>query len=268
VIGVVLAALLMGLTGFVAISCKASDAPKADAPKADTPKTDAPKTDAPKTDTSKAPPKEEPKAPPAAGTEKLVPLEIKLPQPLFLTTPKNIPPNEHMEKYVDKPVPPLMVPEGVTNLALKKPVTSSDTTPIIGDLALVTDGDKNGNEGSFVELAPNKQWVQIDLGAPSLLYAIVYWHFHGEARVYHDVIIQLSDDADFITNVQTVYNNDFDNSSGMGVGKDLEYIESYRGRILELKGLKARYVRLYSNGNTSNDMNHYIEVEVYGKPAK
>jgi hypothetical protein len=24
-------------------------------------------------------------------------------------------------------------------------------------------------------------------------------------------------------------------------------------------------VRLYSNGNTANDMNHYIEVEVYGK---
>jgi len=26
-------------------------------------------------------------------------------------------------------------------------------------------------------------------------------------------------------------------------------------------------VRLYSNGNTSNEMNHYIEVEVYGKAS-
>jgi hypothetical protein len=26
-------------------------------------------------------------------------------------------------------------------------------------------------------------------------------------------------------------------------------------------------VRLYSNGNTANDLNHYVEVEVFGKPA-
>jgi hypothetical protein len=26
-------------------------------------------------------------------------------------------------------------------------------------------------------------------------------------------------------------------------------------------------VRLYSKGNTTNKMNHYIEVEVFGKPA-
>ena len=32
--------------------------------------------------------------------------------------------------------------------------------------------------------------------------------------------------------------------------------------------VKARYVRLYSKGNTSNDMNHYVEVEVLGLPAK
>jgi hypothetical protein len=31
------------------------------------------------------------------------------------------------------------------------------------------------------------------------------------------------------------------------------------------KGTKGRYVRLYSNGSTANEMNHYIEVEVYGK---
>jgi len=30
---------------------------------------------------------------------------------------------------------------------------------------------------------------------------------------------------------------------------------------------KGRYVRLYSKGNTTNKLNHYIEVEVFGKPA-
>jgi len=34
------------------------------------------------------------------------------------------------------------------------------------------------------------------------------------------------------------------------------------------KPVKARYVRLYSNGNTSNDLNHYTEVEIKGRPAK
>ena len=31
---------------------------------------------------------------------------------------------------------------------------------------------------------------------------------------------------------------------------------------------KGRYVRFYSNGNTSNDLNHYIEIDVYGKPVE
>jgi hypothetical protein len=38
--------------------------------------------------------------------------------------------------------------------------------------------------------------------------------------------------------------------------------------IFDAKGLRGRHVRLYSNGNTANDLNHYIEVEVYGKPAR
>jgi hypothetical protein len=205
----------------------------------------------------------------AAGGEKMVPLELKLPQPVFMTTPKNIKGDEHMEPFSgDKPRPPFMVPEGLTNVALGKKVTSSDTMPIIGELTLITDGDKDGKEGCFVELAPGKQWIQIDLEKTFQLYAVVVWHYHGEGRVYHDVVVQTSDDADFIQNVQTVYNNDYDNSAGLGVGKDLEYIEDFRGRIIDAKGVKTRYLRMYCNGNTSNDQGHYIEVEVYGKPVK
>ncbi len=144
--------------------------------------------------------------------------------------------------------------------------------PIIGELNLVTDGDKDGSDGSYVELAPGKQWVQIDLEAPADIYALVVWHYHAEGRVYHDVIVQVADDPDFTQGVKTVFNNDFDNSSGLGIGKQLEYIEDYRGKVIDAKNeqgqpVRGRYVRLYSNGNTSNDQNHYIEVEVYGKPA-
>ena len=35
--------------------------------------------------------------------------------------------------------------------------------------------------------------------------------------------------------------------------------------VSKLKGLKARYVRFYSNGSTADDLNRYTEVEVYGK---
>jgi hypothetical protein len=91
------------------------------------------------------------------------------------------------------------------------------------------------------------------------------WHFHGEARVYRDVVVQVADDADFIKGVRTIFNNDRDNSSGLGLGKDREFFESAEGKLVNMKGVKARYVRLYSKGNTSDDQNHYTEVEVYGK---
>lgn len=211
-----------------------------------------------------------------AGTsagEKLVVVDIKLPRPLFQGTPKNIKPAPTLEKYHEKPRPPFYAPQGVTNLALGKKVTSSDMAPIVGELTMVTDGDKEGSDGSFVELGPDKQWVQIDLEKPADIFALVVWHYHAEGRVYHDVIVQISDDPDFIENVKTVFNNDFDNSSGLGLGKNLEYIDDYRGKLIEVKDaqgrpVRGRYVRLYSKGNTSNDMNHYVEVEVYGRVAK
>ncbi len=207
----------------------------------------------------------DPNLPPDA---KLVPLAVKLPKPLFEGTPKNIKPAPTLEKYDERPRPPFMVPEGCVVLSLNKKVTSSDPEPIIGELRQVTDGDKEGSDGSYVELAPGKQWVQVDLGAPAAIYAVIVWHYHAQGRVYHDVVVQVADDADFIENVRTLYNNDFDNSSGLGIGKDLEYIDDSRGRLIDGKGEKARYVRCYSRGNTSNDMNHYIEVEVHGKPAQ
>lgn len=202
----------------------------------------------------------------AHAAEEMEPLKLELPKPLFIGTPKDIS-SPNLEKPTGKPRPALMVPKGTVNLAKDKPVTGSDKEPIVGDLTLVTDGDKEGTDGSFVELGPEKQWVQIDLGAPAAIHAIVLWHYHTEARVYRDVIVQVADDPDFISGVKTVFNNDHDNSAGLGVGKDKEYIETYEGRLIDAKGAQGRYVRLYSKGSTANDQNHYVEVEVFGKPA-
>ena len=200
-------------------------------------------------------------------------MKYEAPKALFVGTPKNIKASATLEPYSEKPAAALMIPAGCTNLAAKKKVTSSDPSPIIGELSLVTDGDKDGSDGSFVELAPGKQWIQIDLEQPADLSAVVIWHYHAEGRVYHGVVIQVSDDPEFTKDVKTVFNNDFANSLGFGAGKQLEYIDDYRGKAIAVKDAKGgpvrgRYVRLWSNGNTSNDQNHYIEVEVYGKPVK
>ena len=156
-------------------------------------------------------------------------------------------------------------PEAVL-LSADKPVTSSDDLPIIGDLDMITDGDCDGSDGSYVELGPGLQWVQIDLEKSHEFFGIVLWHFHKNARAYLDVIVQISDDPTFKTGVTTVYNNDHDNSAGLGRGKDKAWVETNHGRIIDVPGTKARYLRLYSRGNTANEMNHYVEVEVFGKP--
>jgi len=194
-------------------------------------------------------------------------LKIQLPKPMFVGTPKNIR-TPNLETVTGKPRGPFMVPAGTVLLSAGKPVAASDKEPVIGDIAYVTDGKKSGEDGYYVELGPMLQWVQIDLGKSQELQAVVAWHYHSQARVYRYVVVQVSDDKDFIGGVTTVFNNDHDNTTGLGAGKDKEYIETFDGKLFDPKGVKARYVRLYSGGNTSNDMNHYVEVEVYGLPAK
>ena len=247
------AALVLGLVGWSCTSDEGVAPPKPDQPKAGAAEKPAPKVEAAPTATEKA--------------ETLVPLNLNPHPPRDVGTPLAAPRNPKIEPLETKR-PPVMVAEGCTNLALKRPVTSSTKYFITGDLSLITNGDTDGSEGGYVELDPGKQWVQIDLGAPSRIFAIAVYHYSRQQRVYHDVVIQVSDDPDFIKDVRTVFNNDYDNSSGLGVGKDLEYVEDFKGRVIQVPGVLGRYVRLWSNGNSDTDTNHYIEVEVYGKPAK
>ncbi|MGD2094320.1 MAG: hypothetical protein PVH77_04850 [Phycisphaerales bacterium] len=201
------------------------------------------------------------------GSSKLVPIEIELPKPMFVGTPQDTTvPN--LEKPLGKARAPFLAPAGTTNVALGKPITGSDEEPIIGELDYITDGDKEAADGCYVELGPLLQYVTIDLEGMYEIYAIVIWHYHKQAVVYFDVVVQVADDPDFISNVRTLFNNDIDNSAGLGVGTDMHYTETNEGKLIDAKGVKARYVRLYSNGNTGNDLNHYIEVAVYGKPVE
>ena len=199
--------------------------------------------------------------------QEMEPIEIELPKPMFVGTPQNFRlPN--LEKPLGQPRPPFLAPAGTTNVALGKPVSSTDEEPIIGELELVTDDDKDAADGSYVELGPLRQHITIDLENQHTIYAIIIWHYHKQARVYKDVIVQVSDDPNFVSGVRTIFNNDDDNSSGWGVGSDLNYVETSEGKLVDAKGFQGRYVRLFSNGSTRNDLNHYIEVGVYGVPTQ
>ena len=198
----------------------------------------------------------------------LVPLKIDLPAPAFKGTPKNVPLGPYTDPPSDKPRAPFMVPSGLTNLALGAKVTCSDKGPTREQLAKIIDGDKSPDDSSILVLRKGTQYVQLDLGAPCDLFVIVIWHAHNAAKVYHDVIVQVSDDPDFSQNVKTLFNNDHENAAGLGVGSDREYFESFEGRLIDAKGAKGRYVRCYSRGSTESALNEYTEIEIYGRPAK
>jgi len=198
----------------------------------------------------------------------LVPLEIKLPAEAFVGTPSEAPVDTTVEKPSGKPRPPLMVPPGVSNLALHKPVTTSDTNQTAENLAKVTDGQKEAGEDNVLLLHKGAQWVQIDLGSPAEIYAIVIWHGHDEPKVYHGIVAQVADDVAFTQNVRTLFNNDHKNLDNLGVGTNREYFESHEGKLVEGKGTVARYMRVWSHGSTVSRLNEYTEVEVYGRPAK
>jgi hypothetical protein len=215
----------------------------------------------------------------------MVALETDLPPAKFDRTQK--PRQKSGEK--------LLVPQGTRLLSRGVKVTSSDDDPIIGKLEMITDGNKESQDGSFyyVELFLRLAWVQLDLGKSHALYAVLVWHYYlpysydylwcpccdcNWPRVYQDVVVQISNDPAFKKDVITVFNNDHDNSSGLGKGKDDTYVETSEGRWINLKGVEGRYVRLYSRGYSSlptkdskddpskySPLNHYIEVEVYGK---
>lgn len=200
-----------------------------------------------------------PAAPSMSGS---MPLVTDIPSEVIEGTPQPI--KVQNLEVAPASAPVLMVPEGTTLLSAGKEVTGSDDFPIIGELSYITDGDKDAGEGYFVELMDGLQWVQIDLEAPAELSAIWLWHYHSQARAYHDVIVQVSNDPEFETGVTTLFNNDYDNSADLGRGTAKPYVDSRFGKLVDAKGTEAQYVRLYSDGNTANDMNHYIEVEVYG----
>jgi hypothetical protein len=204
----------------------------------------------------------------AAAAADLVRLDIKLPLPAFKGTPKDIPLSSYVEPLSDQPRPPMMVPPGLKNLAPAAKLTSSDKNATADVLAKLTDGDKEPADQSIIFLRKGAQWVEMDLGSPQEVFAVVIWHAHNTPKVYHGVIVQAADDGDFSSNVRTLFSNDQENRCGLGVGTEREYFETNEGKLVNAKGVKTRFLRFYSKGSTESALNEYTELEVYGRPAQ
>jgi hypothetical protein len=205
---------------------------------------------------------------PKTNATELVPLVLKLPLPVFAGTPPAAPPGTSVEIAPDKPEAPLQVPKDVQNIAPGKKITSSDKNATRADLAKITDGNKEADGDDIVQMRKGLQWVQFDLGSNQEIFAVVIWHAHDIPKIYRSVIVQAADDEDFTENVRTLFNNDRENSAGLGAGTDRQYFETFRGKTIDARGARARYIRLYSNGSTESKLNEYTEVEIYGRPAK
>jgi RHS repeat-associated protein len=143
--------------------------------------------------------------------------------------------------------------DGSGNVGYKQDNVNSLSFRYFYDIAsrLTKVWDSNGNSTTFSYEGAINPITQIKL-----------WHYYGDSRKYHDVIVQVSNDPDFSKGVTTVYNNDTENSAGRGAGTDSEYSETSSGKTISVNSIKARYVRIYSNGSTANTCNHYVEAQV------
>ena len=173
----------------------------------------------------------------------------------------------HLRK--EKKRPPLRVVRGLKNMALNKPVTA-DKKPVTGELEQINDGIKTSGRFDFVE---GPLWVQVDMKAPVSIHAIAVWHFYKNPIIFDDVIVRIADDADFTHNVRTLFNNDHDNSSHLGKGKDTAFISRWWGEVVDARGPDrtgtiARFVRLYTRKSADGARPRYVELAVYGLPAE
>ena len=203
----------------------------------------------------------------AAAFAEKVAIKFELPPPHSSGTPKEIKSdNLELDPGIGKLRPPIMVePEFAKKLTTENTKVTTSEEAVTGDNDYVVDGDKTPDATSMLQLPGGLQWVQLDLGAEHTISAVCVWHDQGDERVYRDVVVQISNDANFVDGVKTIFNNDHDNTAKLGKGTDKEYRERYDGRPMDAKLAKGRYVRCYSNGSTSEPVNNYIEIEVFGK---
>jgi hypothetical protein len=192
------------------------------------------------------------------------------PKSVFISSPWDCKlPNFEKPEAVKKA---FLAPADTKIVSLNKPVTSS-TPPTKGQIGWITDdeafcGQEGENTVSFETLPC---WIQIDLGSKHLIDQVWLWHDQGTLarrltpEVFEDVIVQLSNDAKFASDVVTLFNSDDDDSCGQGKGTDPTYMDSNHGRGVPAGGQQARYVRIWGGKAYSGGPCRFTEVTVWGR---
>lgn len=224
-----------------------------------------------------SPPAARPATKPAANTrggpggKPLVEIDLELDaDAVTRATPMPVPGRTkppHLRDEVKRP--PFMVPPGTKNIARSKPVSCSDERPVTGVLEQITDGVKKSSPFHFVELGPGPRWIQVDLEAVRTIYAVVIWHYYTNPVIYNDIIVRAAKDMPFDTNATTLFNNDHDNSSGLGTGDDSAFYSRWWGEIVDARGpdmagTAARYIRVHTADGTAYEPPRFVEIAVYG----
>lgn len=135
----------------------------------------------------------------------------------------------------------------------------------------LNDGNKSYTS-NYMELtdtadrARHSRYVQIDLGAEYEIDKLNMIRY-VDGRTYGPTVITLSNDVNFATK-NIVYNSDTTGTvHNLGVGSDTLYVETAAGKDIKLSNpVKARYIRIYVNGNQNGaTSDHIVEFEAYAK---
>ncbi len=157
------------------------------------------------------------------------------------------------------------------NLALGKTTITSSVAPSGALIENLTDGFtdislENNRRAIFLKGTGSNQksgqWIQLDIGELISISRINIRRIYDTTVVSKDVVVQISKDNVAWT---TIFNNDADNSMGLGAGTDAEYNENPNGKDIILSTPRdARYIRSWSNVTYGSNLNPYTELEVYG----
>ena len=135
----------------------------------------------------------------------------------------------------------------------------------------INDGNKSYTS-NYMELTDtadrtrHSRYVQIDLGAEYEIDKLNMIRY-VDGRTYGPTVITLSNDVNFATK-NIVYNSDTTGIvHNLGVGTDTLYVETAAGKDIKLSNpVKARYIRIYVNGNQNGaTSDHIVEFEAYAK---
>ncbi|WP_304337649.1 discoidin domain-containing protein [Collinsella tanakaei] len=144
-------------------------------------------------------------------------------------------------------------------------------------LAKATDGISNScTNGEFAifgkDDAHEPAYMQIDLGAESVIDNVTLWRYWTDKRSYADTALVVSNDANFENKQVLYYSHEGAEKDLFNLGVEATeslYTETPEGKKLFTangKTVTARYVRLYGSGKVggSKGDNHVIELQVNG----